>query len=600
VKSRAACCWLPVCEWHTIAAQAFSAVLLLPHLHPMATKQADKEPAHSQRIAYSYRRVSSAGQATEQRDGLRRQEDELRRFALEHGLTVAEELVDAGVSSFRGTNRRDGALSRFVEAARAGKVPPGAVLVVEDLDRFSREHPVDSFMALLKDVIGAGFGLGITRWDRIITKENFSSEGFGYRLLGAAEGAHEHSAKLSDRIGAYYQEKRRLALEEGTPNSSKAARPYWLDFEGGEFVPNRHAEMIRTIFRLAADFGSVKISKMLEEMGFRTAVKGTPMRHHQVINTLNNRQVLGEKAHCTRLGELLHTQPGYFPAIVTQEEWELAHQKMAQRRMSQANTATRRIHNLFQGRVFCAACLSLCGMGQKYANLASGERKHYKYLRCKEHDGGRCDRANFTYDEEDLLRRIAAFKWAAFLSDPNHDAALVKGRDAVLAAEDQLGLVSGQLQRVKDNITRALTGEIDNRALGDLYDAKDRLALDFGTADAAANSAKLEYKRLQMKPSGLAAERAIRARVEQFLQEDRHDVDTRHRFNAWLHEQRLLMVIDAKDGTVDFAWGESVLYRDRLGRSILDSTIEDAIGLGMDAAGIAALRAEMRRNMGQG
>lgn len=159
--------------------------------------------AHPQRIAYSYRRVSSAGQATVDRDGLRRQEDEFHHFVKKHGLVVADELVDAGVSSFRGKNKREGALSRFLQLARSGRVPDGAVLVVEDFDRFSREHPVDSLQALLQDVIGAGLGLGVTRWDAIVTKENFREGGFGYRLMGAAEGAHEYSAKLSGRISAH-------------------------------------------------------------------------------------------------------------------------------------------------------------------------------------------------------------------------------------------------------------------------------------------------------------------------------------------------------------------------------------------------------------
>jgi succinylglutamate desuccinylase len=75
---------------------------------------------------------------------------------------------------------------------------------------------------------------------------------------------------------------------------------------------------------------------------------------------------------------------------------------------------------------------------------------------------------------------------------------------------------------------------------------------------------------------------AIRERVEKFLATDRLDPTERVRFNAWLNTQGLSVYI----------------YRNQEGRTILDSTIEDAKAMGMiDEASLEALRVEMLSSM---
>ena len=57
-------------------------------------------------LAYSYRRVSSGGQAQGEKSGLQRQEqalkDWMRRYA---DFRLAEELLDPGISAYTGRNR---------------------------------------------------------------------------------------------------------------------------------------------------------------------------------------------------------------------------------------------------------------------------------------------------------------------------------------------------------------------------------------------------------------------------------------------------------------------------------------------------------------
>src|SRR3954470_4641161 len=92
------------------------------------------------RLAYSYIRFSSAKQAAG--DSLRRQVEGTEKVCKRHGWTLDDSLNlrDLGVSAFRGSNVREGALAAFLQAVKNRKVKPGSVLIVESLDRLSRNQ----------------------------------------------------------------------------------------------------------------------------------------------------------------------------------------------------------------------------------------------------------------------------------------------------------------------------------------------------------------------------------------------------------------------------------------------------------------------------
>ena len=69
--------------------------------------------------AYSYIRFSTPQQALG--DSLRRQTEKAAKYAVEHGLTLDTELnlSDLGVSAFRQSNAKKGALRVFLDALEA-------------------------------------------------------------------------------------------------------------------------------------------------------------------------------------------------------------------------------------------------------------------------------------------------------------------------------------------------------------------------------------------------------------------------------------------------------------------------------------------------
>src|SRR5262249_52336870 len=109
-------------------------------------------------IAFSYSRFSSLEQA--KGDSLRRQ-DELRDAWLRKTGAVLDTsltLQDKGVSGYTGAHRENPdrhALAAFLELVRRGRIPRGSYLVVESLDRLSREH-IRPALTLLLNLIDAG------------------------------------------------------------------------------------------------------------------------------------------------------------------------------------------------------------------------------------------------------------------------------------------------------------------------------------------------------------------------------------------------------------------------------------------------------------
>ena len=65
---------------------------------------------------------------------LERQSEDCRRHAFEQGWSVLEELVDDGISAFKGEHTSTGSLGGFVKDVEAGRYPDGVVLLVEKLE----------------------------------------------------------------------------------------------------------------------------------------------------------------------------------------------------------------------------------------------------------------------------------------------------------------------------------------------------------------------------------------------------------------------------------------------------------------------------------
>jgi DNA invertase Pin-like site-specific DNA recombinase len=271
--------------------------------------------------AYSYLRFSTPEQA--KGDSFRRQTEAARAYAELHGLDLDESLTfeDLGVSAFRGANVIEGALGQFLAAVDSGRVVKGSVLLVENLDRLSRDKimpALNRFSALLeKGVIVITLSDG-KRYDAD-SLNNLPD--LMLSLLTMAR-AHDESKIKSQRLAAVWEARRQRAIAEGRAMTSVA--PAWLRLVNGKFdlIPER-AEIIRRIFRMAiAGHGKSTIARRLTEDETPTFGPSDGWHSAYIYRILTNPAVIGKyqpKVYDSgdrkgrAVGELID---GYFPPVL--------------------------------------------------------------------------------------------------------------------------------------------------------------------------------------------------------------------------------------------------------------------------------------------
>ena len=125
--------------------------------------------------AYSYIRMSTPEQITG--DSLRRQIAAADAYALRKGLEIEQRFDDIGVSGFRGKNAQIGALKNFLEQVESGKIAKGSYLIVESIDRLSRDK-VSNALALLTSIIHAGIVVVALSENKEFSTKNIDQDSF--------------------------------------------------------------------------------------------------------------------------------------------------------------------------------------------------------------------------------------------------------------------------------------------------------------------------------------------------------------------------------------------------------------------------------------
>ena len=560
-----------------------------------AQKVSGASDSGASRLAFSYQRVSASKQAEEGRTGLDRQADAFHGFCHRHGLTPnPDPLVDRGLSAFHGRHRSRGALGAFIAAAEAGQIPHGSVLVVEDLDRFSRETASHA-EELLHGLFRQELALGIVRDDLVVDRAKYDGDlGVQVRLLTRRDAAHDYSRKLSGRISDVWQRRRQDWEQHRKPYLGKGSRPEWLTDDGVGFVEIPDAvEVVQRIFKLAAEgnMGGTQIAELLTRDGIRpsrAAVYG-PIR---IIRILHDRRVLGEKEW--RDGSI---STDYFPRIIDQGLWD-ACQRAIERRAKNKGRLGRGevIANLFQGSSFCA-----CGCAVYLQSRANrhGVKRSYEVLRCTGRRNHTCTmpKGDYKYDEEALLLAFMAQRWDKFFSRPGDNRKL-------RTLEKRLRELEALHGRQDHQATIAATTMADLLKAGTL-DASTAAMLGKAANDAAAaadatrkaiKAIQAEIQQLKLQPSGVEVQRQIRERVQAFLASDRFDIQERRRFNNWLTGLGVrITVVDPKLSRLRWGTTDAVIYRRHDGGVVSDETLSDMAAFGFSEADRAAREEEIRR-----
>jgi DNA invertase Pin-like site-specific DNA recombinase len=462
-------------------------------------------------FAFSYIRFSHPNQA--KGDSVRRQGEAARAWCDRNGVRLDTSLTlhDLGRSAFTGDHRQNpdrNALAAFLKLVEGGKVRRGSFLLIENLDRLSREDEVPA-CHLLTGILMAGVKVvQLSPYEMLLTDKSN-----GWELMRAVmelSRGHGESAIKSERVTAAWRRRRKEARESGAVMTRNL--PAWVEQRGGRLclVPGR-AAVVKRIFALAGNgYGQARIvQKLTEEKVSPFGVGGHWSRSYVAI-ILTDRRAVGEfqprrwVQHALGEEELQKRRPGdqrarkwvnepdgdpipgYFPAAVSEAEWLAARAGAAQRRQRPGRIG--RHVNVFAG------ILKDAHGGSSYVCATRSSRGYeYRVLVTSQSAGGRGPCRGFPYPTFEravlgMLREVDPREVLGNEAGPD-EVAVLEGEQTRLRekmAELEAELLNGQVASVA-KVLRQLEGKEGDLAAR-LAAARQKAAHPLGGTWADAKS----------------------------------------------------------------------------------------------------------------
>lgn len=345
------------------------------------------------RKAYSYIRLSTETQL--KGDGLRRQLEKSKNYALQHSLELVNsidgvELKDIGVSAFKSANTQKGTLSIFLRLLEDGKIEKDSILLIESLDRLSRDK-ITSALTQFMSILDSGIEIVTLIDGQTYTKEKLNREPSSlYISLGVMFRANDESETKSNRLSSAWKNKRDNAATKVLTKTLPAWLSYNDESQTIEIVADK-AKIVKKIFEMCIDTcGLYIIAKHLNESKVPVFSTGKLWYRSYITKILHNRAVLGEfqphkivNKKRVPEGDVI---PNYFPRVIDEQMFHLAHAAIHRRTLSDKGRKGKTFGNLFSGIVYCGTC----GSKMSFRNRGS-EVKGGKSLLCsKKMEGGSC------------------------------------------------------------------------------------------------------------------------------------------------------------------------------------------------------------------
>ena len=254
---------------------------------------------------------------------------------------LAEETYrDLGVSAWKGRNFREGGLCTFREAVRQGAIKQGATLVVENLDRLSREE-VDIALSVFSEILRAGITIVTLSPERVYTRASLHNVSQVVEAILTFILANEESEKKSQRLRAVWQRKRQEGGKIG-PN------PAWLRWDGEKYcvIPEK-AKVVRQVYEWAGSgIGNFAIIRHLTETKVPNFGRGKGWNPSYVSLLLRSRAVIGERVFAD--GSVIK---GYYPAVIDRGLFFKVqdHVRLRNKKANFRGRGARLCRNLFSG-----------------------------------------------------------------------------------------------------------------------------------------------------------------------------------------------------------------------------------------------------------
>jgi len=463
----------------------------------MARKSSPRphDAAASERLAYSYIRFSTPEQA--KGDSHRRQTAAAAAYCAAHGLRLVDDAAyhDLGVSAYRGANLGEtGALGQFLRAVEEGSIPKGATLLVENLDRVSRQAARKA-VRTLERIVEAGVDVVTLSDGRCYNEDVLDSDPVALVMAVLIfTRANEESRIKATRLRSAWAGKRQRASSEKLTSIA----PAWLslDKDTGEWIVNEErAAIVGDIFKAAlAGTGTEAIARTLNAAGIAPWRRGTVWHRSYVLKILTNPAVFGRlQPHAMEVGadgvrrRVPTGEPleGYYPAIIDPETF---HAVQAQRDTSGKSSGKGgTVNNLIAGLGRCGRC---GGSIARVNKGTSGPKAGHAKLVCRNtlNGTGDCDAPRvrqFEVEEAvweiillspDTIRSLAISSGSLAREIAAADEALTQARDVAASIADAF-TASRDSSVLRDRLAAA-EAEVERLSdhLASLVDRADSLA----------------------------------------------------------------------------------------------------------------------------
>ncbi len=474
-------------------------------------------------LAYSYIRFSTAEQG--KGDSKRRQVELSQKYAAEHGLTLDHSLhlYDRGVSAFDRSNIDRGALGDFLEAINEGRIQTGSYLLVESLDRLSREKVIAALEVFIS-ILNKGITIVTLGDNKVYSAEsvgnNFSDLIISITIMARA---HEESATKSRRIRAAWENKRNnIGVKKLT-----AQCPKWMKLNNDktefELIHERVELVMEIIDWHKQGFGQAIIAKILNEKAIPTFSNRGNGWHASYIQKMVTSTALygayqshsGSGATLTPRGDIVEK---YYPAVISKEEFLLLQNLRVERRSPSARAKKgTKVSNLLSGLVKCGYCsgsMILLGGSPKLVKAADGSKvkiRAKKFLVCDNARRGlNCYAVQWAYSdfEKSFLMFCQSSHLRKLLADAHTDAKQKK-RELSTRERHQSNLAAmAECEKKIENLISSLESGIGSKTIVDrikkleddldkLKELNDQLSIEIASNAMFNKNIKAKYNSMK-------------------------------------------------------------------------------------------------------
>jgi DNA invertase Pin-like site-specific DNA recombinase len=435
---------------------------------------------------------------------------------------------------------------------KKGKIKPGSTLIIESLDRLSREH-VRAALPRFMDILNAGVHIHTLLSNKTYYHDRYDEFDLFQSIMEMSR-SHRESKYKAERVASRWEQKQQDA-KKGVPLGG--TKPAWLDlvYANGTtkkpendpkakpvgFIENNKVAIVKRIFQLTIDgYGRNVIARMLNAEGVPAFKTEKGWGASTINQILTNQAVLGLYQPYTKGEDGKRVKRGepfmFYRPIIDRDTFDRAKAAVSGRDATKARKQSPDFH-VWQGIARCALCGSPLHSYSNGRKPKEGERAQ-RWMRCYNAKKGQCEAGSIA-----VVKSEAVF--AEILAKLNILALVQSNAEAT---NTKLEAVTGQLAAERAKLAKFKKDYADRQS-------ETVLDLIYETEDAIKALAEQERTHL----ATLATDQII-DKKDFFARLDLQSVPGRSRANSVLKRLKISVLIDpaqqqydvVKNGVLEF------------------------------------------------